>query len=62
MVAVVEVLEEIRDRDIPVLVNGPGPRHAPHQADEYVEIEELYEAARISVLTTFRYLNQERTA
>ncbi len=43
-------------KGIPSLVNGPGPRHIPHQYDEYVGIEELYEAAKIYVLTEYRYL------
>lgn len=43
-------------KNIPCLVNGPGPRHMPHQTDEYVEIDELYEAAQIYALTTLRYL------
>ena len=30
-------------KGIPCLVNGPGPRHVPHQADEYVEVAELHE-------------------
>lgn len=46
-------------KNIPCLVNGPGPRHMPHQIDEYVEIEELYEAARIYAITAFRYLQGE---
>ena len=44
-------------KGIPSLVNGPGPRHMPHQADEYVEVEELWEAVRINALTVYRYLN-----
>ena len=44
-------------KNIPSLVNGPGPRHLPHQKDEYVEIRELCEAARIYVLTAYRFLN-----
>ena len=43
-------------KGIPCLVNGPGPRHLPHQKDEYVEIAELVEAARIYVVTACRYL------
>jgi len=43
-------------KGIPCLVNGPGPRHLPHQVDEYVEIEQLLEAARLSVLTASRFL------
>ena len=44
-------------KNIPSLVNGPGPRHMPHQTDEYVEVDELYEAAKIYALTAYRYLN-----
>ena len=44
-------------KHIPCLVNGPGPRHIPHQADEYVGIDEMVECARIYVLSAFRYLS-----
>lgn len=47
-------------KNIPSLVNGPGPRHMPHQSDEYVEVEELFEAARLYAVTILRYLNEER--
>lgn len=47
-------------KGIPSLVNGPGPRHIPHQTDEYVEIEELYDALKIYLLTTYRYLTSEK--
>jgi succinyl-diaminopimelate desuccinylase len=43
-------------KGIPCLVNGPGPRHVPHQKDEYVEIEEMAECARVYVVSAFRYL------
>jgi len=43
-------------KGIPCLVNGPGPRHAPHQADEYVEVSELVEAARVYVVAAHRFL------
>ncbi len=46
-------------KGIPSLVNGPGPRHIPHQTDEYVEIDELVEAAKIYLITTYRFLNGE---
>jgi succinyl-diaminopimelate desuccinylase len=46
-------------KGIPSLVNGPGPRHIPHQTDEYVELDELVEAARVYTLTTYRYLTSE---
>ncbi|MGA2480391.1 MAG: M20 family metallopeptidase [Spirochaetia bacterium] len=44
-------------KGIPCLVNGPGPRHIPHQTDEYVDIDELVECARIYVVSALRYLN-----
>ena len=43
-------------KKIPCLVNGPGPRLIPHQKNEYVEVDELYECARIYALTASRYL------
>ena len=45
-------------KGIPCLVNGPGPRHIPHQVDEYVEVGQLLEAARVYALTGLRYLNR----
>jgi len=44
-------------KGIPCLVNGPGPRHIPHQTDEYVEIEELYEALQVYTISAYRFLN-----
>jgi succinyl-diaminopimelate desuccinylase len=45
-------------KGIPCLVNGPGPRHMPHQSDEYVEIDELVECSKIYLLAAFRYLSR----
>ena len=45
-------------KGIPCLVNGPGPRQVPHQADEYVEVAELFDAARVYALTAYRYLER----
>ncbi len=42
---------------IPCLVNGPGPRHMPHQADEYVDIDEIVDSARTYILTASRFLS-----
>ncbi len=47
-------------KGIPCLVNGPGPRHIPHQTDEYVDIPELEESAEIYLLTMYRYLNGDK--
>jgi len=53
----------LRDlKGIPSLVNGPGPRHIPHQIDEYVEIQELFESLQIYLLSTFRFLNRPVTS
>lgn len=46
-------------KGIPCLVNGPGPRHLPHQTDEYVEIDELFESAQIYLLSTLRFLTPQ---
>jgi succinyl-diaminopimelate desuccinylase len=45
-------------KGIPCLVNGPGPRHLPHQTDEYVGIDEMEECARIYVVSASRFLAQ----
>lgn len=44
-------------KGIPCLVNGPGPRHMPHQTNEYVGIDELIESAKLYLITAYRFLN-----
>ena len=41
---------------IPIVTCGPGHRLIPHQADEYVEISELVDAARIYVASALNFL------
>src|SRR5262249_23661960 len=41
---------------IPIVTCGPGNRLIPHQVDEYVEVTELVEAARIYVASAINYL------
>ena len=41
---------------IPIVTCGPGHRLIPHQADEYVEVTELVDAARIYVASAVRFL------
>ena len=41
---------------IPIVTCGPGNRLIPHQVDEYVEVAELVDAARIYVASAFNYL------
>lgn len=46
-------------KGIPVIVIGAGDTYIPHHADEYVEIPELIETARIYALTALYFLNEE---
>lgn len=41
---------------VPIVTTGAGDRHIPHQVDEYVEIEELIETAKIYCLAALRFL------
>lgn len=41
---------------IPIVTCGPGRRLVPHQVDEYVEVSELVEAAKIYVASTLNFL------
>ena len=46
-------------KEIPVIVIGAGDTYIPHHADEYVEIPELIETAKIYALTSMYFLNEE---
>lgn len=46
-------------KNIPIVTTGAGNRLIPHQANEYVEIEELVETAKIYALTAMLYLGEE---
>lgn len=41
---------------LPIVTCGPGNRLIPHQVDEYVEVRELIEAARIYAAAALKYL------
>lgn len=41
---------------IPIVTCGPGNRLIPHQIDEYVDIQQLFEAARIYAASALMYL------
>ena len=43
-------------RGIPIVTCGPGHRLIPHQADEYVEVSELVDAAKIYVASALNFL------
>jgi succinyl-diaminopimelate desuccinylase len=42
---------------IPIVTCGPGHRLVPHQVDEYVEVAQLVEAARIYVASALAFLD-----
>jgi succinyl-diaminopimelate desuccinylase len=41
---------------IPIVTCGPGPRRIAHQRDEYVEVTELADAAKIYVVSALNFL------
>ena len=43
---------------IPIVTIGPGNRFIPHQVDEYVDVEELLEAARIYAAAALVFVHQ----
>ncbi len=45
-------------KGIPVIVIGAGDTYIPHHADEYVELPELIETAKIYALTSMYFLNE----
>lgn len=44
---------------LPIVTCGPGNRLIPHQVNEYVEVDELVDAARIYVASALAYLEVE---
>jgi succinyl-diaminopimelate desuccinylase len=43
-------------KGIPIVTMGAGDRHVPHQVDEWVDLEQLVDTARIYALTALHYL------
>lgn len=43
-------------KNIPIITTGAGDRLIPHQADEYVDIDELVEASQLFALSAMYYL------
>jgi succinyl-diaminopimelate desuccinylase len=43
---------------IPIVTTGAGDRHIPHQINEYIDLAELVEAARIYAQTAIIFLNE----
>lgn len=46
-------------KGIPIVTTGAGNRLIPHQADEYVDIQELVDTTKMYALTAMLYLNEE---
>jgi succinyl-diaminopimelate desuccinylase len=46
-------------KGIPVIVIGAGNTYIPHHADEYVDLPELIETAKIYALTSMYFLNED---
>jgi len=45
-------------KNIPIVTMGAGDRHVPHQIDEWVDLDQLIETARVYALTALHYLYQ----
>lgn len=45
-----------RDRQIPVVVYGPGDKRIPHQPDEFVDLDEVVHAAQVYILAALDFL------
>jgi succinyl-diaminopimelate desuccinylase len=49
-------------KGIPIVTMGAGDRQVPHQVDEWVDLDQLIETAKIYALTALRYLCPEDPA
>jgi succinyl-diaminopimelate desuccinylase len=49
----------VRDRGIAVVVYGPGDKRIPHQPDEYVDLDEVLQAARVYIVAALRFMSGE---
>lgn len=47
------------EKGIPVIVTGAGDREVPHQVDEWCEIDDIIETAKMYILAALYYLNEE---
>jgi succinyl-diaminopimelate desuccinylase len=48
-------------KNIPIVTMGAGDRRVPHQVDEWVDLEQLVETAKIYALTALHYLRPNKT-
>lgn len=49
-------------KDIPIVTMGAGDRQVPHQVDEWVDLDQLIETAKIYALAALQYLAPEETS
>ncbi len=47
-------------KDIPIVTMGAGDREVPHQVDEWVDLGQLVETAKIYAVTAYNYLAPEK--
>ncbi len=47
-------------KDIPIVTMGAGDRQVPHQVDEWVDLDQLVETAKIYALTALHYLSPKK--
>ena len=47
-------------KQIPIVTMGAGDRQVPHQVDEWVDLDQLADTARIYAMTALHYLRPER--
>ena len=45
-------------KNIPIVTMGAGDRHVPHQVDEWVDLDQLIETAKVYALTALHFLYQ----
>jgi len=48
-------------KNIPIVTMGAGDRQVPHQVDEWVDLDQLIETAKIYALTALYYLRPDKT-
>ena len=46
-------------KDIPIVTMGAGDREVPHQVDEWIDLDQLLDIAKIYAMTALHYLNSE---
>jgi succinyl-diaminopimelate desuccinylase len=50
----------VRDRQIPVVVYGPGDKRIPHQPDEFVDLDEVVRAAQVYIVAALGFFANQQ--